>query len=208
MSRRLAVLGFGKLGTVISQLATKAGYEVFVAGSGEPEKIALSVSVLAPGAIALPARDAIARADMVILALPLSKHRNLPADALAEKLVIDAMNYWWEVDGHDEQLSNPSTSSSELVQEFLSESRVVKALSHMGYHHLLDEAKAPGSPDRKAIAIAGDDPTDLDKVVQLVDDLGFDPLIIGRLASGRKLEPGQPAFGANVDKENLKQLVA
>ncbi len=204
---RIAILGAGKLGVTLAQLALKAGYEVYIAGSGEPAKIALSVKVLAPGAEATDARTAIAASDVVILALPLGKYRDIPADLLKDKLVIDSMNYWWEVDGEDDSLRNPASSTSELVQDHLSAARVVKALSHMGYHHLRDEAKPAGTPGRKAIAIAGNDEADTRRVAELIDRIGFDPLPIGALSTGRQLEPGFPAFGANVGHESLRQMI-
>lgn len=200
----LAVLGAGKLGVVLAQLATKAGYEVYISGSGSPDKIRLSMQILAPGAIVTTSEAAARRADVVILALPLSKYQTVPKEVLAGKLVIDAMNYWWEIDGDQDELRNPKTSTSELVQSFFSESRIVKAISHMGYHHLSDEAKPNGSLNRKAIAIAGDNLDDNQMVAQIVDDLGFDPMIIGSLHAGKQLEPGSPAFGANVDTAKLR----
>lgn len=204
----LGILGAGKLGMTLAKLARQVGYQVVVASSGSAEHIALTVETLAPGAVAATAADAVSKADIVILALPLSKYRQIPREVMSGKLVIDAMNYWWEVDGPRSDILPDNQSSSEAVQQFLHNSRVVKAISHVGYHHLHDYAKPESKNGRRAIAIAGDSSEDVATVAELIDRLGFDPLPIGPLSAGRQLEPGHPAFGANLTKDELSTLLA
>ena len=203
----IGILGAGKLSVVLSQLAIKAGYEVYVSNSKDPAQLVLSFSVLSPGTHVVTREQLIETANILILALPLSKYKTVPADTLNGKLVIDAMNYWWEVDGALEATHPLATSSSEQVQSYFKDAVVIKALNHIGYHDLYDHAAKPGDPNRRAVAIAGDDKNGISIVNTMVNDLGFDPLYIGTLNRGSALEPGSNTFGASVSIHELKKLL-
>lgn len=206
-STTLGIVGAGKLGIVLAQLALKAGLNVYLSGSESPSKIALTAEVLAPGAIAVTTEELAKKTEVIILALPLGKYKTLNPSDFKGKLVIDAMNYWWEADGERSDLSAPGASTSELVQAYVPDARVVKAFNHMGYHDLFDEPKAVGQPGRKAIAIAGNSSADVKAVAALVNQLGFDPLPIGALKEGVHLQPGGKVFGTNLTKPELQALL-
>ena len=117
------------------------------------------------------------------------------------------MNYWWEVDGIRDDLNDPRVSTSEIVQAFLPSSRVVKAFNHMGYHDLDEGPQPAGSPNRKAIAIAGDDEADIATVADLVDAVGFDPVLAGTLHDSIALQPESALFGANFSAEKVREAL-
>ena len=207
MVTTIGILGAGKVGTVLARLAVAAGYRVLIAGSGPKNRIELIVDVLAPGAIPLTAEEVAREADVVILALPLGKYRSIPRDELKGKLVLDAMNYWWEVDGHREDLSDPSVSTSRLVQDFLPASNVVKAFNHLGYHDLDEAGRPAGAADRTGIALAGDDEAAVEAASRIVDSLGFDPVVVGGLEHGVHLAPGAELFGARTDAAGIRGAI-
>jgi 8-hydroxy-5-deazaflavin:NADPH oxidoreductase len=191
---RLAVLGAGHVGPVIARLAVKAGYPVAIATSGDPDDIALITELVIPGAQPRWASDAVADADIVVLAIPLHRFADVDPGLLSGRLVVDAMNYWPASDGVLEAFEDGG--SSEIVARRLSGSAVVKALNHIGYHELEARARPAGAPDRRAAGVAGDDPAAAAAVAGLVDRIGYDPVRLGNLRAGRVLQPGGPVFGA------------
>lgn len=205
--RTIGVLGVGKVGTVLARLALAAGYRVLVAGSGSVERIALITQVITPGAIPMTAAEVVRESDMVILAVPLAKHRSIPTEGMDGKLVVDTMNYWWPIDGVLPEFEHPDTTSSEIVQEFLPTARIVKTFNHMGYHELEESARPPGHADRKALAITGDDPAAVEVVASVVEAMGFDAVEAGTLAEGGRLQPGNELFGATVDRAEVEAML-
>lgn len=201
--KALGIVGAGKIGTTIARAAVAAGYDVVMSGSGPTDRIALTVEILAPGARAATTADVVAHAELIVLAVPTHRFRELPRGLFAGKILIDPMNYWEPIDGDDDELAYAPEGSSVIVQRFFETARVVKSLNQLGYHEF-EESKLPaGAPGRVAVAAASDDREALERVLQLVDDLGFDPVDAGSLAEGVILGPDGSAFGVAYTAEQL-----
>lgn len=205
--RRIGVLGAGHVGPVIARLALDAGFEVAVATSGDPESLELIAQIVMPGVEVRWAADAVAAADMVVLAIPLHRFPTLDLGMLTGKLVVDAMNYWAPADGAVPMFQGQELSSSEIVQRRLSESTVIKSLNQIAYQDLEDGRRPAGSPDRHAIGVAGDDAEAAKLVADVIDRLGYDPVVLGSLSAGRVLQPGGPVFGALLTRSQFEQAI-
>jgi len=205
--RRLGIVGAGRVGTTIARAAVAAGYDVAISGSGAADRIALIVEVLAPGAHPLSTDEVVRYADLVVLAVPMHRFRELPRDLFAGKILIDAMNYWEEIDGVDPELATAPAGTSIVVQQQFPSARVVKSLNHITYYKF-DEGRRPhGAPGRMAMAAAGDDRAAVAAVMQLIDRLGFDAVDAGPLEAGRALEPDGPVFGVSYSADELSTLL-
>jgi predicted dinucleotide-binding enzyme len=206
--RRLGIVGAGKAGTAIARAAVAGGYDVAISGSGPAERIELIVEVLAPGARALSTDEVVSYADVIVLAIPMHRFRDLRRDLFAGKILVDAMNYWDEIDGVDGPFATAPAGTSVLVQEWFSSARVVKSLNHLGYFKFEKSRLPHGTPGRIGMAAAGDDRSAVAAVLQLIDWLGFDPVDAGDLESGLVLQPGGPIFGAGHSAEELSNLLS
>lgn len=203
----LGVIGAGRVGTAIARTALASGYRVSLAGSADPEQIALISKVVAPGSRTRWTADAIREADVVILAIPLHRLEHLDPALFAGKIVIDSMNYWPPVDGALDEFDAGEHGSSHVVQQILFDSRVVKTFNHVGYHDLEPDRRPAGHPERRGLAIAGDDATAVDAVVAIVDRIGYDPIRLPSLADGSALEPGGPIFGARLTAPDIMRAI-
>jgi predicted dinucleotide-binding enzyme len=208
IDRRLGIVGAGKAGTAFARAAVAGGYDVAISGSGSAERIELIVEVLSPGARALSTDEVVRYAGLIVLAIPMHRFRELRRDLFAGKILVDAMNYWDEIDGVDEQFETAPAGTSMLVQEWFSSARVVKSLNHLGYFKFEKSRRLRGTPGRVGMAAAGNDPAAVAEVLQLIDTLGFDAVDAGNLEAGLALQPGGPIFGAGHSAKELSNLLS
>ncbi|MFF7261879.1 NADPH-dependent F420 reductase [Streptomyces sp. NPDC008159] len=185
----LGFIGSGKIGMAVARLAVAAGIDVVLSNSRGPETLAEAVAELGGRARAATPEEAARAGDWVVVSVPLSAYRDLPADALAGKVVLDTSNYYPMRDGTIEVLDSGKTTTSELVQEHLVGAKLVKAFNNIGDFHIPALARPVGADDRTALPIAGDDPEARAGAAELISRLGFYTVDVGPLADSWRFEP-------------------
>lgn len=203
----IGILGAGKLGSTLARIGENVGLPIRIASRHSVADLKWVIDTLAPGAVTTTPADLIAQSDVIILAIPLSRYTDLDPEAFAGKIVLDATNYWKEVDGTHNAISDFNHSSSEVVQAHLNKSYVAKAFNHMGYHDLeIEVERHPDVP--RAMAYATDHDEIRPTVEHVLRAFGFDPFDLGPLRFGLLLEPGSPLFGEAIPRPDFAAKLA
>src|SRR5690348_10934706 len=187
----IGLIGAGHIGSQIARLAVANGYNVVISNSRGPATLAGLVAELGSGARAATVVEAASSGDIVVVTIPLKDYRTVPVEPLAGKVVIDTNNYYPQRDGHIPELDDESTTTAEL-QAHLPLSRVVKAFNHIYAAELTTHGQPPGTRNRRALVIAGDDERAKSTVAQLIDQFGFDVVDAGPLAEGWRIQRDTP----------------
>src|SRR4051795_9999375 len=148
----IGLIGSGHIGGTVARLAVDAGHDVVLSNSRGPETLTDLVDQLGPRARAATAAEAGAAGDIVVVTIPLKAYREVPAEPLRGKVVIDTNNYYPQRDGHIAELDDESTTVSELLQDHLAQSRVVKTFNNIYFEHLGKLGRPAGDPERSHIA--------------------------------------------------------
>jgi hypothetical protein len=204
----IGFIGAGNIGSTLARLFLATGRDVVLSNSRGPETLQDLVTQLGPRASAATAAEAGTAGDLVVVTVPLKAYRSLPAAPLAGKTVIDTNNYYPDRDGRIDALDTETTTTSELVQARLRDSHVVKAFNNISYGHLATQGLPTGSPDRRALPIAGDDTDAKRLVTTLIDELGYDVVDAGPLAQGWRFQRDTPAYVVRADTADLTDRLA
>ena len=192
---KIGIIGAGNIGGALARRFRATGHDVAIANSRGPA----SLQELARETGARPvAIDAVVQgAELVVVAIPMTQVASLPARLFADAppglIVVDTSNsYPRERDGRIAEVEAGLTESG-WVQQCIGH-RVVKAFNSILAQHLLENGRPAGSPDRIALAVAGDDAGQKSVVARLLDDIGFDAVDAGAIAESWRQQPGTPGY--------------
>lgn len=203
---RFGIIGAGHIGATLARLLVDAGHEVALSNSRGPASLAELVGALGPRAHAATVADAAAFGELVAEAIPFGRYTDLPAAALAGKIVISASNYYPQRDG---AIDLAGRAHTELVAEHLAGARVVKAFNTIWYQHLQRQGdRAKPLEQRRVVFLAGDDPAAKQVVADLIVELGFGPLDVGSLHESTRQQPDTPIYNNDLTVAEARAMLA
>ncbi len=201
----IGIIGAGNIGANAARLFADAGHRVAISNSRGPESLSSLVEEIGANASAVSVEEAAGFGEVVLVAIPFGRYETLPAAALADKLVIDATNYY---PGRDGQLDLGGRTSSEVMSGHLPLARVVKAFNTM-YYETLRTRGSQSYEDRLVLFVAGDDVEAKAVVSGLVDEIGFAPVDTGSLRDGGgKQELGSPIYNEPMSDERAREILS
>ncbi|MGA1837254.1 NADPH-dependent F420 reductase [Herbiconiux sp. 11R-BC] len=204
----IGFIGAGHIGSQLARLAVAHGYQVVLSNSRGPETLSELVAELGPQATAATPAQAAAAGDLVVVTVPFKNYLEVPAEPLAGKVVVDTNNYYWERDGRITPLEEETTTVSELLQAHLPTSKVVKGVNNIMAADLTTDGSPAGTPDRRALPIAGDDTDAKTLVTALFDEFGFDAVDAGPLAEGWRFQRDTPAYVTKMTAPEVVEKLA
>jgi len=204
----IGIIGAGHIGSALARAFSGLGYDVVIANSRGPETLADLVAELGPKVTAATAQDAAAAADIAVVTVPLSALKDVPVQPLAGKIVLDTNNYYFERDGHIDALDRGETTTSQLLQDHLPASKVVKAFNQILASDINTTGLPAGTPDRRALGTASDHEDAIAFITGVYDALGYDTVSAGPLSESWRLERDRPAYVTRQTADELRANLA
>jgi predicted dinucleotide-binding enzyme len=206
---KIGIIGAGNIGGTLTRRLTQLGHEVAVANSRGPETLAELAHET--GATAVKFNEAANGASIVIVTIPEKNVPQLPTGFLAsaadDAVFIDTGNYYpQQRDGLIAEIESGVTESRWVSQ--LLGVPVIKAFNGIQAQHLLENGLPEGTPQRIALPVAGDDARAKKIVMDLVNELGFDPVDAGSLDESWRQQPGSPVYGRDFDAEGVRRALS
>jgi 8-hydroxy-5-deazaflavin:NADPH oxidoreductase len=206
---KIGIIGAGHIGGTLTRRLRALGHEVHVANSRGPASLHDLAS--GTGAKAVEVNEAPKDAELLIVTIPEKNISQLPkellANAPASLIVVDTGNYYpKQRDGKIAEIEQ-GLPESRWVEKQLGRP-VIKAFNNIYAKHLLENGQPAGSPNRIALPVAGDDASAKLVVMDLVEQLGFDPVDAGGLDESWRQQPGTPVYAADRNAEGVREGLA
>ena len=198
---KIGIIGSGRIGGTLGELWAKAGYDVMFSSLDLEHDKQLAAST--GGKAGTPAQAA-SYGEVLLVSVPYKALQQIGHDyasSIKGKVVLDTSNPIQARDG-DMAVAARDKGTGVASAELLKGARLVRAFNSVGYGKLQSEHHRDG--DRIAVPLAADDKHALDVAIKLVKDAGFEPVVVGGLATAKSFDVGTPVFGKALTAAELR----
>jgi hypothetical protein len=199
---KIGIIGSGNIGANLGKLWADAGHEVFYSFSRSEDKLRQLAAEAGDGARWGAPAEAVAFADVILLAppYPALDAALKAAGSMNGKIVIDAVNPFTD---KGPAYADKGTAAEEVAAK-LPSAKTVKAYNHIWYQHIATRHHA--NPPLTAF-ISGDDAEAKSIVKTLVEDTGFYVWDLGALRTARWTEPHGALFNKPMTQAEAAEIV-
>jgi hypothetical protein len=211
-----AIIGIGNIGGTVARELASGGESVVLSAGKTDDVNRLAAEIGGQATAASSNRDAVQRADTIILALWLGPMKTVVdevADLLPGKLVIDRSNpISIGADGKVWRTLPDGQAAGDVVSGWLPKgTRYAKAFGTLPAPLLASGARR--TPKAAVLFYTSNDASAVDEVERLIQLAGFDPVGVGGVGESLRIEVGgdlHASGGLNgrlVDRDEAKALV-
>ena len=201
---KIGIIGSGRIGGTLGELWLKAGHEVMFSSLDLAADKALAARLGAAAHAGTP-KEAAAFGEVLLVSVPFAALPQLGrdlGDSIRGKVLLDTCN---PIPARDGEMANEARASGAGIasSRLLHGARLVRAFNSVGYSRLQSEAHRSG--ERVGIPLAGDDAQALATAGRLVQEAGFEPVVVGPLARSKEFDPGTPVYGKAMTAAELRR---
>jgi hypothetical protein len=203
---KIGFIGAGRIGGTLAKFWTEAGYQVMLSARdlGPVKELAAQ---LGPNAQVGTPEQAAAWGDVIVVTVPYGALPQIGHDYASQlkgKIVLDTCN---PSPARDGDMTKDALEKGTGVMDaiYLPGTRLVRAFNAIRFDALAADAHRPG--ELIGIELAADDPQALTVAKQLVTDAGYEPVVVGGLATAKSFDTGTPVYPKAIPASQLKELL-
>jgi predicted dinucleotide-binding enzyme len=204
---KIGVIGAGNIGAALAKHFCRLGHAVVIANSRGPSTLVHVAQQT--GALPVDLSEVARDVDLMVISVPMRAVPALPKQLFSGlhsiSPVIDTGNYYPRRDGIIAQLAGGMTES-EWTSHIIGRP-VIKVFNNIIADSLLYKGQAAGSAQRIALPVSGEDVPSKQRVIALLDEIGFDGFDAGSLSESWRHQPGTPAYCSDPTIRELPSLL-
>lgn len=204
---KIGIIGSGHIGGNLGIHLAKAGHKVFFS-SRHPDQLKDLAEEAEENAKTGTVQEAAEYGNLIVLSTPFWAIEEVAEQTgpLEGKTVIETVNPYPGRDGDiAKKVRESEKPASVFVAGHFPKAHVVKAFNTIYFEHLRDQANRQGN--LRAIPFAGDYEKSVNLVKELIKEIGFEPVYVGKLSESHPMDVDQVLYNRDLTADQVRQII-